>query len=225
MVFVVALILSTVLVFVHLSWAMIDPHNVVVRPRRWRNLLKATLASIMLLISPTIVDAELSSIAFALAVGAVIAPAINSPHTTPPQKEPVWLVRKAEDFRIWLGGFVLKSVVALPITFALAHVGIPHAWFFSLSVLALFLNFAKSGAVTKHVREAAVDIHRFDPPLDVPLRVALSRVVRLSFAGSFSFGIWLYLVYTGPFALEKVTLHGWVHAVAGIVAAFIMVLT
>lgn len=223
-VFVVFLV-STFLIFVHLCWAMIDPHNVGARPRWYINLIKSAVISLLLLMAPAMADKEVSSVVFAAAFGAVVSPAINSPHVTPTEVEPIWYKRKARDLQIWAHGALLKTVIAIPITAAVAYVGLPHPWFVSLSALAILLDFSKTFEVIKYVRNSKFEANRFDRLLDVRLAVAVPRVMTLSFAGVGALSIWLYLVYMGPFALEKATLHDWLHAVAGLLAALIIVVT
>jgi hypothetical protein len=202
---------------------MIDPHNIAARPRSIGNLTKSVVVSLALVFSIAIANNSYASVMLGIALGTVVGPAINSPHVTRPDEEPSWVKRKLEDFRVWAGGALLKTLVIIPATLVLNQFRVADAWFVALGILAVLLNFAKTKPVMDVIR-----ISPLAPPdrlLGVPLAIALPRVIRLSFIGNLALSIWLYLLYVGPENLEKAKLHDWLTVIAGVLAALASALT
>lgn len=134
----------TALVWLHLRWSTIDPHNPCARPGPGLCLLQAATFSLALLIALLSLRgaSDLLRSAPMLLLGMILGPAINPPYH-PEKSEGGPLARKLISLRMQAGGMIGKAILVALLSVPLGWVGVAHAPFLAPAFLAVLFSVAK----------------------------------------------------------------------------------
>jgi hypothetical protein len=216
-------VLSAALLYFHLRWAMIDPHNPAAQPGPGSTVIRSILITIgfgLATALPSHIGGALAAAFGSFCLGLVVGPAINPPSEPRVDEEPSWVARKLESVRVALGGGALKALVLGMLTWIIGYTGLQYSWYFVLVAIALLLNFSKTGVVATMVEHPpiAASLHRARIRLDKP------TIYRLSLMGNLSLAVWFVLWFPLLDTIAHPTMQDWLAILALIIGLIVAAL-
>jgi hypothetical protein len=199
----IAVFLSTALLYQYLRWALIDPQNVTSQPSRLHALAIVITIALMLVRGLAVsTPSPVASMIFGLILAFALGPAIDPPEKLTKDEEPSALTRWMHKVRVEKSGRLLKNaLLIIPLTWILHYFDVPTPWYFAAGFVALLFSVAKTAIVIltvenerARIRATLIEKREWSRAKISAINPLLHQsIILLSIRGSLSLAIWLAL--------------------------------